>query len=80
MPSAAAIGRGQRGLADAGFALEEQRALQLQREEQRHRERAIGDVVLLRQAPLQVVDGREVTGASVQGVGTDLEGLKGLRS
>ena len=48
---------GERGLADAGFALEEQRAPQLQRQEQRHGQRAIGDVVLLRESLLQIGDG-----------------------
>ena len=47
---------GERGLADAGLALEKQRALQLQRQEQRHRQRAIGHVVLLRQSLLQIGD------------------------
>ena len=37
---------GELGLADARLALEEQRALQLQREEDRGREAAVGDVVL----------------------------------
>ena len=50
-------GRGERRLANPGFALEEQRPLQLERQEQRHRERAVGDVVLFGEAPLKVVDG-----------------------
>jgi hypothetical protein len=36
------------GLADAGFALEEQRTAHAQREEHRRGERALGDIVALR--------------------------------
>ena len=48
---------GERRLADAGLALEEQRPLQPQREKQRHRQAAVGDVVLGVEAMLKVGDG-----------------------
>ena len=41
--------RGERRLADAGLALEKQRPPEPQRQEQRHREAAVGDVLLARQ-------------------------------
>ena len=61
---------GQRGLADAGLAFEEQRPPQFERQKQRHRERAIGDVMVLRKASLDLVDGRGLHGDSVyEGLG-----------
>ena len=50
-------GGGQRGLADAGLALEEQRPAEPQREEERHREAVVGDVMLRGKTLLQVLDG-----------------------
>ena len=47
---------GHRGLADAGFALEEQRPAQREREIHRHRQRAVGDVALGVEPALDVVD------------------------
>ena len=47
---------GDRGLADAGFALEEQRPAQREREIHRHRQRAVGDVALGVEQLLDVVD------------------------
>ena len=44
---------GERGLADAGLALEEQRPLQAQRQEQRDGEAAVGDIVLVGEALLE---------------------------
>ena len=44
------------GLADARLALEEQRPPQAKREVDRHREPAVGDVALLGQRLLQLVD------------------------
>src|SRR4029434_967280 len=45
-------------LADAGLTLEEERTLEAQREERRHRQRAIGDVRLRGERGLQLVDRR----------------------
>ena len=65
--------RGERRLADAGLALEKERALQLEREEQRHGERAIGDVVLLGKAILQIGGGRR---GHADSVSRELAGLR----
>ena len=51
---------GELGLADAGLALEQQRAAELERQEDRRRERPVGDVVA---APEVVLDGLDGTGA-----------------
>ncbi len=51
---------GQLGLADAGLALEQQRAAELERQEDRRRDGAIGDVVA---APEVVLDGLDGAGA-----------------
>ncbi len=48
---------GQLGLADAGLAFEEQRATELEGEEDRRRERAIGDVALLAEGLGEPLDG-----------------------
>jgi len=50
-------GGGERGLADAGLALEEQRPLQAQRQEQRDREATVGDIVLVGEALLEIGNG-----------------------
>lgn len=42
-------------VSDAGLALEEQGPLQPEREEQRHRKTAIGDVAVARERALKVV-------------------------
>jgi len=47
----------QRGLADAGFTFEEERAMQAQRQEDGNGEAVVGDVVLRGQTLLQVLDG-----------------------
>ena len=57
VPSAAAIGRGQRRLADAGLALEEQRPAEPQGEEQRHGQPAVADIVLLGETLLEIGNG-----------------------
>ena len=49
--------RGERRLADAGLALEKQRPLQAQRQEQRHRQATVGHVMLGVEALLQIGDG-----------------------
>src|SRR5260370_2563465 len=46
------------GLADTGFALDEQRLLELQRQEDGRGETAIADVAALAEAPLDIVDAR----------------------
>ena len=48
---------GELGLADAGLALEEQRPAELERQEDRRRERAVGDVVALAEVGLDRLDG-----------------------
>ena len=53
---------GQRGLADAGLALEEQRPLQAEREKQRNGKAAVRHVVLVGEALLKVGDGSEKNG------------------
>ena len=53
---------GQRGLADAGLALEEQRPPQPEREEQRHGQAVVRDVVLGGEPLPQVGDGSEENG------------------
>ena len=50
-------GGGERRLADAGLALEEERPLQPEREEQGNGQTSIRHVVLRGQAPLQIGDG-----------------------
>ena len=55
-------GGGQRRLADAGLALEEQRPPQPQREEQRHGQPAVGDVAARGEPLLQVGDGARENG------------------
>ena len=57
MPSAAAAAAGQRRLADAGLALEEQRPFQAERQKQRHRQATVRHVVLVGQPLLEVGDG-----------------------
>ena len=54
---------GELGLADAGLALEEQRAAELEGEEDRRRERAVGDVVALAEVVLDGLDGAGAVGA-----------------
>ena len=49
-------GAGERGLADAGFALEEQRTPETESQEQRDREPSIGDVMLCGERPLEIRD------------------------
>jgi hypothetical protein len=50
-------GRRKRGLADAGFTFEEERAVQAQRQEDGNGEAVVGDVMLRGQTLLQVLDG-----------------------
>ena len=63
-------------LADARLAFEEERPLQRQREVDRHRQRAVGDVQLAAQRLLQFVDGRgRGTGARFVQVGLLRDGV-----
>ena len=62
VPSADGEDLGQLGLADAGLALEQQRATQPQAQEDGGDESAIGDVVVLGERGLQAVDGLGVVG------------------
>ena len=56
---------GELGLADAGLALEQQRAPELERQEDRGRERAVGDVVALAEVDLDGLDGAGALGSGV---------------
>ena len=47
------------GLADAGLALEQERLLELEREEQRGREAAVGEVRRVAERDFELVDRRE---------------------
>ena len=60
------------GLPDAGFAFEQQRALEPQREEDRGREPLVGEVVVLRERVAHVVDGLHV--------GHAIKGTRGSRA
>ena len=51
------------GLADPGLALEQERAAELERQEDRRRERAIGDVVAASEVVLDRLDGAGALGA-----------------
>ena len=53
---------GQRRLADAGLALEEERPFQSEREKQRHGKAAVRHVVLVGEPLLKVGDGSEKNG------------------
>ena len=55
---------GELGLADAGLALEEQRAAELEREEHGGRDRAVGDVVVAAKGVLDLFDVRETLRAA----------------
>ena len=57
-------GGGQRGLADAGLALEKQRPLQSQRQKQRDGQAAVGDVVLVGEALLEIGNGAGKNGVT----------------
>ena len=57
-------GGGERGLADACLAFEEQRPLQSQRQEQRDREATVGDIVLVGEALLEIGNGAGKNGVT----------------
>ena len=58
---------GELGLADAGLALEEQRAAELERQEDGRRERSVGDVVAATEVVLDRLDGAGAGGAASRG-------------
>ncbi len=58
---------GELGLADAGLAFEQQRAPELERQEDRGRERAVGDVVALAEVDLDGLDGAGALGSGRRG-------------
>ena len=60
-------GAGQRGLADAGLAFEEQRPAEPEREEERDRQAVVGDVVLRGEPLLQVGNGLGGNGGASPG-------------
>ena len=59
---------GELGLADAGLALEQQRPAELERQEDRRRERAVGDVVALAEGGLEASMERVPAGRSSRSV------------